>query len=307
MPERTPLPSTLRFIERDWLSSNQVIGIDDGIATVVDTGYVKHAPQTVALVEQTLQEAGAERLGRIVNTHLHSDHCGGNHALAEAFGCTTTIPQASAPEVAVWDSTVLTYSATGQRCPRFSFDATLAPGDRLRLGGLDWQAIAAPGHDPKSLIFHCPDARLLISADALWGNGFGVLFPELQGESGFAEQQTVLDLIAGLRVTQALPGHGPPIADVPAALDRAQARLDAMRGEPRRHARHAIKVLVKFLMLDLERIDADELMQRLLQARLMRTSADLLGVEPDALLRGSIDELVEQRQLRRDGRWLMNV
>jgi hypothetical protein len=28
---------------------------------------------------------------------------------------------------------------------------------------------------------------LLLSADALWENGFGVIFPELDGESGFAE------------------------------------------------------------------------------------------------------------------------
>ncbi|MBN9427581.1 MAG: MBL fold metallo-hydrolase [Burkholderiales bacterium] len=301
------LPPTLRFIERDWLSSNQIVGFDAGIATVVDTGYAKHAPLTVLLIERVLREAGGARLGRIVNTHLHSDHCGGNRALTDAFGCTTTIPQASAAEVAAWDEAVLTFVGTGQRCPRFSFDAVLAPGDTLRLGELDWRVLAAPGHDPKSLIFHCPDARLLISADALWASGFGVLFPELQGESGFAEQQAVLDLIATLPVDRALPGHGPMIDDVPAALARAQARLQAMRSDPARHARHALKVLVKFLMLDVERIEAERLAANLRGAHLLRDSAALLGLQYDAALRWAIDELVDQGQLQRDGRWLMNV
>ena len=57
-----------------------------------------------------------------------------------------------------------------------------------RLGGFDWQVISAPGHDPHAVILFNPDTRVLISADALWERGFGVIFPELEGESGFAEQ-----------------------------------------------------------------------------------------------------------------------
>src|SRR5690606_8265497 len=97
-----PLPASLRFVERDWLSSNQIVGIDGDEATVVDTGYDKDASRTVERIRQVLDGTGA-RLVRIVNTHLHSDHCGGNRALADAFGCAITIPAASADEVAQWD------------------------------------------------------------------------------------------------------------------------------------------------------------------------------------------------------------
>ena len=45
---------------------------------MVDTGYCIHAEQTLALVEAALQGAP---LQRIVNTHLHNDHCGGNALL----------------------------------------------------------------------------------------------------------------------------------------------------------------------------------------------------------------------------------
>src|SRR5690606_24773525 len=112
------LPDTVRFIERDWLSSNQVFLVDGAEATIVDTGYVKHAPMTAAIVGRLLEQTGT-RLARIVNTHLHSDHCGGNRLLAERFGGRTLVPQASLADVASWDEQALTFAATGQRCDRF--------------------------------------------------------------------------------------------------------------------------------------------------------------------------------------------
>lgn len=301
-----PLPAALRFVERDWLSSNQVVGIDGAQATVVDTGYARHAALTVALMRQVLDGTGA-RLARIVNTHLHSDHCGGNRALADAFGCTITVPHASAAEVAEWDERRLSFAATGQRCPRFAHDATLRPGDTLRLGGLDWDVHAAPGHDPKSLIFHCERERLLISADALWANGFGIVFPEIDGESGFDEQHEVLGLIGRLRVDCVLPGHGPMFSDVQAALGRARAKLAAMREDPGRHARHALKVLVKFLLLDVERIDEHALHERVSDAVIMRRAAAQVGMAYEDALRWAADSLVAQGLLRREGDLLVDA
>ncbi|ODS96424.1 MAG: hypothetical protein ABS56_13445 [Lautropia sp. SCN 69-89] len=301
-----PLPATLRFVERDWLSSNQIVGIDGDAATVVDTGYAKHAALTVALMRQLLAGSGAG-LARVVNTHLHSDHCGGNRALVDAFGCSITVPHASAAEVAEWDEQRLSFAATGQRCPRFAHDATLRPGDTLRLGELDWDVHAAPGHDPKSLIFHCERERLLISADALWGNGFGIVFPEIEGESGFDEQHEVLDLIGRLRVESVLPGHGPMFDDVEAALARARAKLAAMREDPKRHARHALKVLVKFLLLDVERIAEPALHESVRDAVVMRHAAAQIGMDYGDALRWAADSLVAQGLLRREGDELLDA
>jgi glyoxylase-like metal-dependent hydrolase (beta-lactamase superfamily II) len=51
------------------------------------------------------------------------------------------------------------------------------------MGGLNWQALAVPGHDMEALGYYNPEKRILISGDALWENGFGVIFPELLGEA----------------------------------------------------------------------------------------------------------------------------
>jgi glyoxylase-like metal-dependent hydrolase (beta-lactamase superfamily II) len=301
-----PLPASLRFIERDWLSANQIIGLDGDEAAVVDTGYATRSAQTLELVRGALSGTGAT-LTRIFNTHLHSDHCGGNRALVEAFGCSVTIPRASADEVAEWDEQRLSFAATGQHCPRFAYDATLQPGDTLRLGGFDWDVHAAPGHDPKSLIFHCERERLLISADALWENGFGIVFPEIDGESGFDEQHQVLELIGRLRVERVLPGHGPMFGEVEAALGRARAKLAAMRADPKRHARHALKVLVKFLLLDLGRIDERALHEHVSNALLMRRAAAQIGMSYEDALRWATDSLVAQGLLRRQGGELVDA
>ena len=302
-----PLPERVRFIERDWLSSNQVLMIDGERATLVDTGYAKHAPLTVELVRSALAQAGATSLARIVNTHLHSDHCGGNRALAEAFGCAIDIPAASWDDVARWDREGLTHAATGQRCERFAATGRVSPGDVLEMGGLRWTAHASPGHDPKSLIFHCAQEGLLISADVLWETGFGVIFPELEGESGFAEQAAMLDLIAGLDVRWVMPGHGPAFGDVRGALARARSRLEALRADPARNARHALKVLVKFLLLDLERIERARLIEPVRDARVLHCAAAQIGMEYEDALRWAADELVAQGALRREGDWLLNA
>lgn len=247
----------LRVLERGWLSANSIVFLDgnqlgasqpmlDG-AVVVDTGYVSDATQTVALLHDTL---GERTLSAILNTHLHSDHCGGNAAVQAAWACPILIPPGEADAVAVWDTQALSYEATGQECPRFAWDALLRPGDTLLLGGASWDVHAAPGHDPHSIMLFAPEHRLLISADALWENGLGIIFPELLGQPGFGAAREALDRIEGLAPDCVIPGHGPAFIDVPQTITRARSRLAGFEANPERHAMYALKVLVQFLLLD---------------------------------------------------------
>jgi glyoxylase-like metal-dependent hydrolase (beta-lactamase superfamily II) len=243
----------LTVFERGWLSSNNVLfaGDDDHGATLVDSGYCTHAAQTVALVRRGL---GARRLARVVNTHLHSDHCGGNHALQAAFDCAVSIPAGEAAAVDAWDEDRLTYRATGQQCPRFTRTDLLSPGSDIWCGARRWRVIAAPGHDPESVVLYEPELQLLISADALWENGFGVVFPELEGESAFDDVRATLDAIGNLPIRWVIPGHGCPFSDVADALARAHRRLDGFVADPVRHSQHAAKVLIKFHLLEIQQV-----------------------------------------------------
>ncbi len=262
-----PLPRTMRVFERGWLSSNNVVFDDGDAISVVDTGYATHAPQTVALIENA---AAGRPLARIVNTHLHSDHVGGNAALARRHRARIWIPPGQAGAVAAWNEQQLSFTATAQHCERFGFDGLLRPGEAIELGGLRWEILAAAGHDPHMVMLFEEHHGVLISADALWENGFGAIFPELDGDGGFDAQRATLELAARRRPRVVIPGHGAPFTDVAAALERASRRLDALAASPERNAHHVLKVLIKFWLLQVREAEVARLVDLFSQAHYPR-------------------------------------
>jgi glyoxylase-like metal-dependent hydrolase (beta-lactamase superfamily II) len=277
---RHALPG-LAVLERGWLSSNNIVihpaAGEDG-AVLVDTGHVVHAERTVEWVGEVL-DGGS--LARIVNTHLHSDHCGGNAALQRAFGAPVTIPPGLADVVRAWDTLRIGHDDFGRRA-RFDVAATVAPGAHFVAGGRRWDALAAPGHDPHSLMFFDAEARVLMSADALWENGFGLVFPELVGERGFDDAASVFDAIEALDVRTVIPGHGAPFTDVGAALERARARLRFFAADPERHASHAIKVLLKYHLMEVQREPLAALLQWAAGAPLVQRMWQRFGAQAAA-------------------------
>jgi glyoxylase-like metal-dependent hydrolase (beta-lactamase superfamily II) len=253
------LPVGVTVFERGWLSSNNVFFSGGGCTAMVDTGYVSHAPQTLALAQGALAN---RPLDLILNTHLHSDHCGGNAILQGAYPQVRTfIPPGLAEAVRMWDEEALTFAPTGQHCARFRFDALVCPGEEIDLGGLRWQVHAAPGHDPHSVVLFEPASRTLISADALWEDGFGVVFPELEGAHAFDEVSATLDVVESLRPLAVIPGHGNVFGGEQAigeSLSRARSRLAKFAKDPTRHAAHGVKVLIKFRLLEWQAVELEE-------------------------------------------------
>ena len=284
----------LTVLERGWLSSNNVLFAGEGDAhetVLVDSGYWSHGAQTVALVRQVLK---GRPLARIVNTHLHSDHCGGNQALQQTYGCGIDVPAGEAAKVDRWDEDALTFRATGQHCPRFARAGAIAAGDEVPLGAWRWQAIGSPGHDPESMVLYQPDLELLISADALWENGFGIVFPELDGADAFSDVRATLDMLAALRVRWVIPGHGAPFAGHAEAIAHAHRRLDGLVADPARHARHAAKVLIKFHLMELQAQSVESLASWADTVDCLRRVHRRFGRQPD--YRGWLLALVGELQ-----------
>ena len=251
------LPAGVHVIERGWLSANTVVVTGQQNRALIDSGYWTHSSQTLALVQTAL---GGQAPDLLLNTHLHSDHCGGNAALQATYAALQTlIPPGQAPRVTSWDPVGLSYAPTGQHCPRFQFQGLLTPGTEILLGDHSWEIHAASGHDPHSVVLFQRESRTLISADALWENGFGVVFPELEGEDAFDAVAATLKLIADLAPLTVIPGHGSVFNYTDAILQRAQSRLAAFVSNPIRHANHAAKVLLKFKLLELQTVHIENL------------------------------------------------
>ena len=301
------LPSGTHFFERGWLSSNNILLTDASQAVLIDTGYWTHADQTDLLVQQCLEN---DPLTRIINTHLHSDHCGGNaHLQAMYPGVETLVPPGHAEYVFNWDPDILTYTPTGQHCPKFVATGVISPGDIFSVADREWQALAAPGHDPNSIILFCAAESLLISADALWENGFGVVFPELEGMHAFQEVADTLDLIESLQVKTILPGHGKPFTDVKSALQRARSKLSMYETHPEKHALYAAKVLLKFKLLELQTVQFEAFSTWAKTSSYLEVLHQHYGKQHSFVgwVITLCDSLIQSGAAKRDGSLLINI
>ena len=268
----------LTVLERGWLSANQAVFRARGAtpATVVDTGFSGHADQTLALIDHAL---AGESLGCIVNTHLHSDHCGGNDALQRRGDVETWIPAPSMAAVDRWDEDALSYRLTDQPCPRFVADRALVPGGHITLGEAQWQIHAAPGHDMDAVMLFEPQTRTLIAGDALWEQRLAIIFPELVGQDGFGPTRATLSLIERLQPRAVLPGHGRPFGDVAQALAASRERVAAFERHPERHAQHAARALLMFHLLEVRQSGVEELVDWMRQTPIYRTVARRAGLD----------------------------
>ena len=286
------LPPQIRVLERGWLSANNIVFHEGAEATLIDSGYVTHAGQTLALLEHALE---GRKLARLINTHSHSDHIGGNAAVRRAHGCRILVPEGMAPAVADWDEDALLLSSAHQQAEQFEFDATIAPGDEFEMGRLRWQALHVPGHDMHALAYYAPQERILISGDALWQDGFGVMFAELHGDpSGLPAQRRTLERLRELAVDVVIPGHGAPFADYAAAVARALARLAAFEQSPERMAKSAMKALFTFTLLEKRRMPRAGIGDYFGRVAIFRdVSKNFFQKEPAAVAAQVIDELLK--------------
>jgi len=301
------LPSGFHFFERGWLSSNTLLLQSADQAAVIDTGYATHAEQLLRLVRQQLQ---GQSLDLLINTHLHSDHCGGNALLQSHFDqLAVHVPASQFSTVNIWDPQFLTFELTGQTCERFKASQSVFNDQFLTICGLDWLAMASPGHDNDSFMLYQPDHEVLLSADALWENGFGVVFPEFLGGDGFQGIASTLDDIEKRHVKCVLPGHGRAFTDVNQALSLARSKLDYFSKQPDKHALYAAKVLLKFKLMELHQQELGTFLAWARSAPLLHTIHGHFFSQTKIApwVKALITEMVERKAMRIESGLLINL
>ena len=302
MTDSMQLPPGMAVIQRGWLNANHVLFREndhDG-AVLIDSGYVTHADATLALLRQA-DALGQRPLARVLNTHCHSDHMGGNARLQREYGAQVWVPEAEAPHIQNWDQAALWLDEAGQQAEPFRVDGLLRPGGTLLLGQTEWQVLAAPGHRMEALMFYAPEFRILISGDALWQNGLGAVLPDAD-LAGLAAAQATLELIAALDIDWVIPGHGAPFANVAQALQTASRRLLQWRDNPQRWALSLLKSLLLFNLLEMGSMPLVQLPDYLGRLSLLQQSSHILLQRPVAeLAQQVVTELEQMRVVRRYG------
>jgi len=222
--------------------------------TLIDTGP-RFDPAREAL-RKGLASLGyrPSDLGRIILTHVHSDHCGLAAELVAASGAEVLTHPANFAQLAdyaeerarrlafyaalmveagVPPKVILQINQARRGYGRFAQavhpDGPLEEGATVRLGEEDWQVLHTPGHTGGLICLYQPRRRLLLSSDHLLRDVSSnpVVEPPQEGETG--RPRRLLDYLAQLRrvaqlpVDLALPGHGSPITDVKGLVARRLA------------------------------------------------------------------------------------
>jgi len=163
--------------------------------------------------------------------------------------------------------------------------------------------LAAPGHDTHATMLYSQDAHILISGDALWEDGFGILFPHLAGRaSTFGETHRTLESIARLDVKVVIPGHGRIFTDVDAALDRAFSRLRGFEEDVGRLARHCAKAMLMFALLEHRSLPITRLAGYVDEVPVLRDlNRRFFNWTPEHYAAWLVDELARTRALKQEG------
>jgi glyoxylase-like metal-dependent hydrolase (beta-lactamase superfamily II) len=174
---------------------------------------------------------------RVINTHSHFDHTGGNHEFAEIAAFDTALARARQTdgERAVWAGQLDAGQFRG--APPAALDTArhatqpyrithwLADGDAIDLGGRSLQVIHTPGHSADSIALLDRAHRLLLTADTFY-EGPIYLTNNDSDVAGFVDSCARLAALSGA-VDWLLPSHNAPLAPVNylAALATAAAQV----------------------------------------------------------------------------------
>lgn len=290
---------TASFFQRQYPSANCVL-LHGPHPVLVDTGLGADVAGLLAWLRGL--GVAPERL-RIVNTHSHCDHAGGNWAL-QSRGATIAAEANEAAAVNNRDPDACRAQWLRQPIEPYVVNHLLGDGDTVETGAAAWRVLATPGHTAGHLSLFEPESGILVLGDALHQADLGWLNPYREGGNSLDRASATLDRLASLPARIGYSGHGAAIADLPRALDRARRRVQSWRDAPERIAWHACKrVFSHALMLAGGLTDA-EIAPMLLDAPWFRDHAEhAFGLAPDAFVPLLVQETIRADAATwRDGR-----
>jgi hydroxyacylglutathione hydrolase len=273
----------VRFFERPYPNANAIL-LQGPRPVLVDPGAGHDVPALLAWLD------GAAPAW-IVNTHWHTDHSGANYAMqARGIPIAASAPEADAVNARAPDACRARW--LDQLIEPYEVARALHPGDVVETGASRWQVIALPGHTAMQIGLWCADDRVLVAGDALHDADLGWL--DLDADPAALDQaEATVGLIDALAPRLVLSGHGPAIADPPAAIERARRRLAAWRQKPDRIAWHACKrIFTHGLMLE-GGVARDRLLPLLLASQWLQDHAHrAFGLAPEAFAPLLLNEML---------------
>jgi glyoxylase-like metal-dependent hydrolase (beta-lactamase superfamily II) len=257
-------------------------------------------PQTRAAWQELLAFIGGpSRLKRLLVTHHHVDHVGAAGWLENETGCKILMSRIEhqlavkslAPEqldrrermqahlrwlgCAAEEAETLTsrpFRSSDHMGPLPDAITFIAPGDEIRIGGRNWQALSGQGHSPAPTMLHSAADNLLLAGDQILStiSPFVGTFGDAPLASPLRDYLAFLDEAAAVipGETLILPGHGLPFRGV----------KDRIAGLKAHHAERCGKIVEECRTADLTTRDLiDKLFTRSLDGVMAMALAETLS------------------------------
>jgi len=166
-------------------------------AAVIDPGT------DVPMILKALKKHGLT-LKKIINTHGHFDHIGGNRELLEATGAELLIHADDQPLLQLASQHAANFGLQTEDSPAPT--GNFSDGDIIAVGDLQLKVLHTPGHSPGGVSLLCEDH--LFSGDTLFAGSVGRT--DLPGADHQALLNSIKTQLAGLPDSTIVhPGHGP--------------------------------------------------------------------------------------------------
>ncbi len=170
---------------------------------------------------------------RVLNSHSHFDHIGGNYqfenilspstefAVSNSTGIETDQVKMEASSEALCHGLPDGVTRESHRIKPYTITSRITDGDIIDLGGRELEILQIPGHTDDSIALLDREAGLLWTGDSFYEGPIWLFFPETDLRAYKASLARIADLVPEL--TALFPAHNTPRADPSMLLDTQNA------------------------------------------------------------------------------------
>lgn len=156
-----------------------------------------------AHLDAILSAAGGTPIRKIIVTHTHMDHSPLAMALKKRTGAETYAEGRHRAARDLHMGEINSLDASGDK--EFEPDQTVRNGEKIKIGGMELEAVFTPGHTANHMAFALPGSDYLFSGDHVMAWATTIVAPP---DGNMNEYMASLEVLLDRPETIYLPGHG---------------------------------------------------------------------------------------------------